>query len=328
MRENPKSEIRNPKQAPRTESRNPKRDQGRRRRFGPESLRISDLSRISALCAVGLGILLAGGCASQPQTLQVCPGKATAAEALRTLATRAQHAVPVWANGQAVLTYHVPNRKKPERHSLTIDLRFDPPTRIYLQGNLTVVQKAVVIGSNDEKFWLALRPKEISSYYIGRWEDVQGFEGLVMSPRVVLEAVGLVIEPGAESNAVSWTLENKGPYDILTRRDEAGRMAKRVHVYACDYSVHKIEYFDHDGKIVAVAQLGEYEPVVEGFRVPTRIDVVSARPDGRKDSLVIDMGPVKTKPFTEQQRQGLFSPPDAGRFEHVYHYEDGQWVPE
>jgi len=335
MRPNPKSEIRNSKQARRTQTQNPKRDQGWRQRFGPWSFwilnlfRISDFGfRISALWAVGLGILLAGGCASQPQKLQVCPGKATAAEALQTLATRAQNAVPVWANGQAVLTYHVPNRKKPERHALDIVLRFEPPMRMYIQGNVTAVPKAVVIGSNDEEFWLVLRPKEISSYYRGRWEDVQDFEGLVMSPRVVLEALGLVIEPGAELNAASWTLENKGPYDILTRRDEAGRMVKRVHVYACDYSVHKIEYFDHSGKIVAVAQLSEYEPVVEGFRVPTRIDVVSTRPDGRKDSIVMNIGSVKTKPFTEQQRQGLFSPPDAGRFEHVYHYEDGQWVPE
>ena len=158
--------------------------------------------------------------------------------------------------------------------------------------------------------------------------DVRDFEGLVMSPRVVLEAVGIVLEPGAELNAALWTLENKGPYDILTRRDEAGRMVKRVYVYACDYSVHKIEYFDHRGKIAAVAQLGQYEPVVEGFQVPTRIDVVSTRPDGRKDSIVMDIGSPKTKAFTERQRQGLFSPPDANRFEHVYQYRDGQWVAE
>ena len=56
---------------------------------------------------------------------------------------------------------------------------------------VTAVAKAVILGSNEEEFWLALRPKEISSYYIGRWQDVRDFEGLVMSPRVVLEAVGI-----------------------------------------------------------------------------------------------------------------------------------------
>jgi len=275
-----------------------------------------------------LGLLLAGGCATQSETLRVCSGKATVAEALRTLSARVQEAVPVWANGHAVLTYHAPDRKKPERHSLDLVLRFDPPERLYLQGNVTAVPKAVIMGANEEEFWLALRPKEISSYYIGRWQEVRDFEGLVLSPRIVLEAIGLVFQPGAEPNAASWTLENMGPYDILTRQDAAGRRVKRVWVYACDYSVRKIEYFDPRGRIVAVARLDGYEPVVEGFRVPTRIDVVSTRPDGRKDAVAMEIRSPKTRPFTEQQRQFVFTPPDANSFEHVYQYEDGQWVPE
>jgi len=260
--------------------------------------------------------------------LAICPGQATVTEALQTLALRAQRAVPVWANGNAVLTLHTPDRKKPERHALDLVIRFDPPTRLYVQGNVTAVPRAVILGSNDEEFWLALRPKEISSYYIGRWQEVRDFEGLVMSPRVVLEAIGIVVQPGAELEAASWTLENKGAYDILTRRDAAGRPVKRLHVYACDYSVHKIEYFEARGRVVAVAQLGEYEPLVEGFQVPTRIEITSTRPDRRKDSVVMDISSasVRTKPFSEKQRQGLFHPPEADKFENIYRYEDGQWV--
>jgi hypothetical protein len=324
MRENPKSEIRQLRRrrvpvAP-CRSGNPKRALAQR---GRPALRIWGIAAISGV------ILLFGGCATKPQRaqLEICPGKATVAEALATLTARSRSAVPVWANGHAVLTYYVPDRKKPERHALTIDLRFDPPARIYLQGSLTAVSKAIVLGSNEEKFWLALRPKEISSYYVGRWQDVSDFEGLVMSPRVVLESVGILSVPGSEPNAARWKLENKGPYDILTQRDEGGRPVRRLHVYACDYSVHEIEYFDHRGKIVAVAQLSGYQPVVEGFPVPTQIDVVSTRPDGRKDSVVMDLGSVWTKPFNEKQRQVFFNPPDADKFEHIYHYQDGQWVP-
>jgi hypothetical protein len=134
--------------------------------------------------------------------------------------------------------------------------------------------------------------------------------------------------PGSEPDAARWKLENKGPYDILTQRDESGHPVRRLHVYACDYSVREIEYFDPRGKIVAVAQLGGYKPVVESFQVPTEISVVSTRPDGREDSVVMDLGSVWTKPFTEKQRQGLFRPPDPNKFEHIYHYEDGQWVSE
>jgi hypothetical protein len=283
--------------------------------------------RISALWAVGLGILLVGGCVTQPQRkLQICPGKATVDEALQTLTARAQNAVPVWANGRAVLTYHAPDKKKPERHSLELVLRFDPPARVFLQGSVTAIPRAVILGSNEEEFWLALRPKEISSYYLGRWQDVGDFEGLVMSPRVVLEAIGMVNVPGAEPNPALWRLENKGPYDILTQRDENGRPVRRLHVYACDYTVHEIEYFDRRGKVVAVAQLGDYKPVVKGFSVPTQINVVSTRPDGRKDSVVMDIRSPSTKAFTEEQRRQIFHPPDADKFEHIYHYEDGRWV--
>jgi hypothetical protein len=335
MRPNSKFEIRNSKQAQRIEVQNPKQALVRRGRLVLGILdwfRIWDLGfGIWILWTVGLGIVVLGGCVTQPQKpkLRVCPGKATAAEALQTLTARAQYAVPVWANGRAVLTYHVPDKRKPERHSLVIELRFDPPARILLQGSVTAVPKAVILGSNEEGFWLALRPKEISSYYIGRWQDVRDFEGLVMSPRVVLEAVGIVNLPGTEPNPALWKLENKGPYDILTQRDESGRPVRRLYVYACDYTVHKIEYFDRRGKVVAVAQLRGYKTVEKAFAVPTQINVVSARPDGRKDSAVMELSSVWTKPFNEKQRERLFQPPrDVDRYEHIYRYEDGQWVPQ
>ena len=258
--------------------------------------------------------------------MAVCPGKATVEEALQTLAARAQAAAPLRATGQAMLTYHVPDKKKPERHNLPLELRFNPPAEVYIQGSIAVDPRAVIIGSNDQEFWLALSPKEMSSYYLGRWEEVRDFDGLMMSPRVVLEAFGIVAEPNSEIDATLWRLENKGPYDILTRRDEAGHVVKRVHVYACDYLVHKIEYFDRRGKVVAVAQLGDYESVGEGFRVPTRIDVVSTTPDGRKDTMEIDIQGPRTTKFSDRQREKLFAPPDADRFENVYQYEAGRWV--
>jgi hypothetical protein len=276
-------------------------------------------------------LALLGGCVTRPQKpkLAICPGKATVDEALQTLTARAQSAVPVWASGRAVLTYYVPDKKKPERHSLTIVLRFDPPARVYLQGSVTAIPRAVILGSNEKEFWLALKPKEISRYYIGRWQDVRDFEGLVMSPRVVLEAVGIVNMPGTEPNPARWKLENKGPYDILTQRDESGRPVRRLYVYACDYTVREIDYFDRRGKVVAVAQLDGYQPVEKTpFSVPTQISVVSTRPDGRKDSAMMNLSSVWTKPFNEKQRQQIFHPPDADKYEHIYRYENGQWVPE
>jgi hypothetical protein len=73
--------------------------------------------------------------------------------------------------------------------------------------------------------------------------------------------------------------------------------------------------------------LSEYQPVEKSFSVPTRIDAVSTRPDGRKDSVVMELSSPRTKPFNAKQQQ-IFRPPDADKYEHIYRYEDGQWVPE
>ena len=122
---------------------------------------------------------------------------------------------------------------------------------------------------------------------------------------MVLEAFGIVAEPNGEIDATLWRLENKGPYDILTRRDEAGRVVKRVHVYACDYRVLQDRVFRPAGQGRRGRPTGRLRVGREGFHVPTRINVVSTAPDGRKDSMEIDLsGPRPTK-FSDRQRQKL-----------------------
>lgn len=282
-------------------------------------------------CARGLlvaclGVLLCG-CAAGPPPLPICPGKPTLKESLRTLATYGQDAVPLRANGEALLTYHVPDKKKPERHILPMKMWFNPPIEIYIQGSIAVDPRAVTVGSNEKEFWLALRPKEMNAFYRGQWQDVRDVDGLLVSPRVVLEAFGIVVEPNDVANSSLWTMENKGPYDILTRRDEAGRLLKRVYVHACTYLVRRIEHFDPEGQIALLAQFRKYKPVAGGFHVPTAINLVSTAPDGRKDFIRIDITSTKVMEFSEPQRRYLFVPkPDT--FENVYRYENGQWVPE
>jgi hypothetical protein len=335
MKINAKSEIRNLKQARMTEIQNPKRlPLVSRPRFSHLDSEPSDLFRISNFgfrasppsAAILLAVLFFAGCATGPRPLPICPGKATIEEALGTLAARAQTAVPLQARGEAFLEYHVPDKKLPDRQNLLLQLRFSPPADIYIQGGVSVSERVVIMGSNREQFWLALSPREISSYYIGQWDEVQDFDGLLMSPQVVFEAFGFLAGPESEPNATGWTLENEGPYDILTRRDESGRIVRRAYVYACDYHIHKIEYFDPFGDVIAVAQFAGYESVEE-FSVPTRIRVVSTAPDGRKDSMDITLHNPRTTTISERQR-ALFTPPPADRYENIYRYEAGQWVPQ
>ena len=287
-------------------------------------MRLSGIARLCLLSAAAAGIFIAGCAAPGRPRLPICPGKANVEEALATLAAHAQQAAPFKANGQILLTYHEPDSGKRKRHNIPMQLWFNPPREVYIQGTIAVDPKAVIIGSNEQSFWLALRPPEVSSYYIGDWSEIRSVEGLMMSPRVVLEAFGIIVD--GEPNASGWSLKNEGPFDILTKRDDAGRLVERVHVYACDYLIRKIEFFDRNQKVAAVAQLGDYKPLTGSFQVPTRVLVTTTGPAKRTDSIDITLTSMKGMQFREQVRKLIFNPPTSDGFKHVYTLMDGRWV--
>ena len=66
-----------------------------------------------------------------------------------------------------------------------------PPVEIYMQGDVAFDPKGIVLGSNEEEFWLAVRLKEVSGYWWGRWSEESRPEKLMISPRLVLEALGV-----------------------------------------------------------------------------------------------------------------------------------------
>jgi hypothetical protein len=282
--------------------------------------------RVLLFVTSALGVI--AGCVPPPETpLRICPGKATVQEALSTLEARAGNAVSFRANAQCMLTYHVADSDKQKRNNVPMQIFFSPPSDIYIQGSIGVDPKAVIIGSNDEEFWLALKPKEMSRYYEGRWDEVRDFDGLMLSPKIVLEAFGLLARADA-AESDRWSLRNDGPYDILTRNDKAGRPTKRVYVYACDYDVRRIEYLDETGAIVGRARLMGYQPVTEKFAIPTRIDATLTQANGSEDRMEIDLNPPKVKEFSEPQRAYMFTPRGKERAEQVFRYRDGRWVPQ
>lgn len=279
----------------------------------------------------GLGLMLAAGCAAPGQKqLPICPGQANVAAALSALTARGERAVALWASGPCRLDYYDQDKGKYERHKISLQLWLDPPSELYIQGSIGVDNKAVTVGSNDEEFWLALRPKEISTYYWGRWDQAGNIEGLIINPRLVLEAFGIIVRPDAGTDSGLWSLANEGPYDILTLRYATGGVREKLYVYACDYLVHKIEYFNPDGKIIATAEFEDYMPLVDGFDVPRRIRVTTVSPDDQADSIDVRFSSWKAKELTPRAKEVYFNrnPEDVDRFEHVYRYEDGQWTTE
>ncbi len=281
---------------------------------------------------VVLLVALVAGCATTgvPQ-LPICPGKASAEDALATLGARAAEAVPFRVSGgQCRLTYYVPDDDDPKTHNLPLQLWFQPPSEMYIQGAIAVDPKALVVGCNSKEFWLALRPKEMSAYYWGKWDEAANVEGLIVSPQIVLEAFGIIGGHEGQGNVGNWSLSNEGPYDVLTYENSSGQIAKRVYIYTCDYRVRKIEYFDREGKIAATAELDDYEPVTPDFLVPTKIHVTAVNPDGRADVAEITLSSLKEKQLSQAARDRYFQrqPDEASAYEHVYRYENGHWTAE
>lgn len=271
-----------------------------------------------------VAILIFAGCAPEIQKpVEVVPGKESVAEALSVLKARSQNAVPLLARGRCLLQYYDTEKKKHKKESLTVSVLVKPPVEIYLRGDATLVPKAIVLGSNEREFWLSIRPKEISAYWWGTWSEQNSFEGLMINPRTVFEALG-IMEIKAEEN---WSLSNEGAFDVLTRR-ERGVVIKKIYIYGRDYLAKKIEYFDSNSQAVAYTELENYREISEGFSVPALIKIVTNARNNGEDSLSITLNlkSIKPKTITEKMQNFYFNRRPPQGFKHEYRIISGKSI--
>jgi hypothetical protein len=278
------------------------------------------------ILSVTAAVMILAGCAPKIQKpTEICPGKRSVGEALATLQSNSQNMVPFRADGQCHLEYYAEGKTKSQSENLSAQLWVDPPVDAYLQGDKIGIPRAMVLGSNEREFWLKIRPKEISLYCWGKWSEQDSSGGPTMNPRTLLEALGIV-EMDSEQD---WTLSNKGPFDILAKR-ERGVITKKIHIFCCDYQVRKIEFFDSDGQVTAVAELDRYKEVSEEFLVPALIKVTTYSPGERERPFTFTLNLQRIKPtrITEPQRNYMFKrrPPDG--FKNVVRIVNGEWVDE
>jgi hypothetical protein len=266
-------------------------------------------------------ILLLAGCEAKiRKPTQICPGKNSVAEALAALRSQSKQVVPLKANGQCRLEYYVEGKKKPQRENLDVKLWVSPPDELYMQGDKALVPKAVVLGSNEQEFWLAIRPKEI--YWWGYWSEQDLSEGLVINPRMLLESFGI----GDIETQQDWSLSNEGPYDVIAKKQD-DVVAKKIYIYSCDYRVRRIEFFNKDGVSVADAELDRYDEVSNGFSIPSLIKVTTYAEESGEVSFSITLNLKSIKPATiiEAQRKLLFKPPPHRGFTNIYRIINGKW---
>lgn len=270
-------------------------------------------------------VVIVGGCKPlMPPPLPICAGKSSVGEALLSLGSQGEKVAPVRATGSCRLEYYVEDKRKPEKEAFPVRLWMNPPSEISLHGDVAFDPRGIILGANTDEFWLAIKPK-ISSYWRGEWSAGNNVQRLILNPKIVLEAVGVVTIRSDVDGQGDWSLSNEGPFDILTGCDEKGLISKRIYVCSCDDLVRKIEYFDEFGRVAVVAELEDYEDVVEGFKVPKYIKVVRQGVGGRDDSVVIKLKSVKPMSFHPRQLEALFQA-SPGRFKHVYGIVDGEWV--
>jgi hypothetical protein len=287
-------------------------------------------------------MLIFGGCAAQIQKpVRVCPGKESIAESLSSLRLQLENAVPLKANGQCLLQYYNGDRK-PEKENFPVKLWVNPPVEIYMQGDVAFDPKGIVLGSNEEEFWLAIKLKEISGYWWGRWSEESYPEKLMISPRLVLEALGIA----AVGDIESWSLSREGAFDVLTKQeggaktrkiyinngstgspsDSASSLQARAKSRDCDYLVRRVEYFDDDGRATVVTELDKYKELIKGFFVPTFIKIINRTDSNKEDSVQITLSSVKPANFTDKQRKRLFIRPEPQGFKHIYKIVDGNII--
>ena len=268
-------------------------------------------------------VLILAGCAPEMRTPKnICPGKGSVDEALAALQAQAQRAVSLKASGQCRLEFYVEGEKKPKKENLDVRLRVNPPAEIYMWGDKPLVNKAVVLGSNEEEFWLAIRPKEVSVYAWGKWSEQGSSGGLIINPRTLLEALGMSeVDPQQD-----WSLSNEGAFDILTKR-EGGLVTKKIYVYSCEYHVSKVEFFDSDGQIAAYAELNSYQEISEGVFAPRFIEVTTfTQNEARRPvSVTLKLGSIQA---SKEWPDALFKrrPPSKGKFKNMGVIIDGKWV--
>lgn len=261
-----------------------------------------------------LAVCLAGCGPQAKKPLKLCPGKATAEEAIAALGGQVKYLVPLKASGDCTYVYDV--NGKPHLEQLQVQVRIEPPTNVYLQGG-SIIGKVVELGANDREFWMAIRPK-ISTYLWGTWADDgvrECLNKLWQGPQTWLEAFGVVKAVSSADASGIWELTHEGPFDVLSRKNRNGVLTKRVYVYCCDYLIRKIEYFDEQGREAAVTELDDYAAVVKGggWKVPRMIKITG----GENEMVSVELSNVGKAQFTDKQRQVIFRRPKAEGFDHI-----------
>ncbi|MHC4087526.1 MAG: hypothetical protein ACYSWZ_20385 [Planctomycetota bacterium] len=279
---------------------------------------------VKILLPVFVVLFFLGGCGPRRREPKpVLSVQKTAAEALSVLRSRSQHTGPLKANGQCLWQYYSDGKKRKE--NFAVKMWMNPPAEVYLQGDVGFNPRGIVLGSNASEFWLLIKP-ELSSYSWGKWSEQETSGGLMVVPKTMDEALGIV----EVIDEKSWSLSKESGFDVLVRRNDKGVIARKMYINRRDYLVRMIEYYDVNGNVLALAELDKYKDVTEDYFVPTVIKIIMYGENGAEDSesITLNLKSVKSDSFTEKRRKKIFTKPEMKDYKHFYRIIDGHLVEE
>ncbi len=237
-----------------------------------------------------------------------CRGKESIEAAAAALAMQRANLVPIRASARCVIEWTEPDGSRMEE-KVDAQLRFVPPDRLFVRGDKF---GEIRFGTNAEAFWFMVKP-EIDTYWWGRRDLAERcVEKLRFNPWHVTEALGVV------EVDESWELDWHDGYDILTQRDAAGGLVRKIWVRACDYQVACIETADAAGGQVVRIEMDQYTAAEPGLSVPA---VIEARhlTDGRTDAVLrVELRGIRRFEADSKSLERLFSRPSEDRYGTVY----------
>ena len=261
------------------------------------------------------------GCGpSITKQIRLCPGSATLIQALTLVEAQSAKASQFRVSSGCCSWVEKVNGKVKNKESFKVKLWLSPPDSIRMQGDIAFDPKGLTVGSNQQEFWLALKPKEVSSYWWGLWSQQDSHTRLMLSPRILLEAFGII----DTADFSQWSLAHQGPFDVLLQSSGAG-VTKKVYIYNCDKRIAKIEYFDATGRIAAVVELEKYITVSDDFYIPSSIKLTSKPDKDTEQIFTIKVNSAKRTDYNGIQQQKLFSRPQTRGFENIYTIINGDF---
>lgn len=253
----------------------------------------------------------------EPSDELLCPGKDGPVEGFEALRSSYGVAESFKAYGSCKISYVKDDDVK--RENLNSKLWFVPPGDLYFYGD--TLGGFVNFGSSDEHFWFRTKP---DGFYV--WSDwPSGLVEVVNIKNCIRGRIGFcpsdIVETFTGPDVGrDWLFYGIDGDDVFESPGYWG-WVKKVYVERCNYLARRIEYRSPSGRVLTVAEVGDYTKV-GGMKVPTSV-VIRHYVDGEeKRGIDIDFNNIVSFEPSRKQLDELFDLPDTAGFDELYRLDE------